>query len=356
MFDLRSIINLNPYSLKKDEKNALYNEAVNDLTTFHYENCLQYKKILDLLGFNPKHKKCITDLPFLPIRIFKNYNLLSIEKSKIIKTMSSSGTSGQNVSKIFLDKVNAINQTKVLKNIVTDFLGNKRLPMIVIDTDSVIRNRNQFSARGAGILGFSIFGKEIIYVLDDKMNLDINALITFCKKYENQQIFLFGFTSIIWDYFYEPLISSGVKIKIKNAIIVHGGGWKKLFEKEIDNNTFKNKMKNICGVQNVFNYYGMVEQTGSIFMECEAGFLHCSNYSDVIMRRDDFSICEYNETGLIQLISLLPVSYPGHSLLSEDLGEIIGEDNCTCGRLGKYFIVHGRVNKAELRGCSDTFN
>jgi len=356
VFNLSSIINLNPYSLKKDEKNSLYNEAVNDLTTFHYENCLKYKKILDLLGFNPKHKKCITDIPFLPIRIFKNYDLLSIEKSKIIKTMSSSGTSGQNVSKIFLDKVNAINQTKVLKNIVTDFLGNKRLPMIVIDTDSVIKNRSQFSARGAGILGFSIFGKEIIYALDDKMNLDINALITFCRKYENQKIFLFGFTSIIWDYFYEPLISSGVKIKIKNAIIVHGGGWKKLFEKEIDNNTFKNKMKNICGIKNVFNYYGMVEQTGSIFMECEEGFLHCSNYSDVIMRRDDFSICEYNETGLIQLISLLPVSYPGHSLLSEDIGKIIGEDNCTCGRLGKYFIVHGRVNKAELRGCSDTFN
>ena len=33
-----------------DEKSALYNEAVNDLTTFHYKNCLQYKKILDLLG------------------------------------------------------------------------------------------------------------------------------------------------------------------------------------------------------------------------------------------------------------------------------------------------------------------
>ena len=49
MFDLRSIINLNPYSLKKDEKNALYNEAVNDLTTFHYENCLKYKKILDFV-------------------------------------------------------------------------------------------------------------------------------------------------------------------------------------------------------------------------------------------------------------------------------------------------------------------
>ena len=89
--------------------------------------------------------------------------------------------------------------------------------------------------------------------------------------------------------------------------------------------------------------------------DCDDGG-DCSNYSDVIMRRDDLSTCDYKETGLIQLISLLPISYPGHSLLSEDLGEIVGVDNCPCGRLGKYFIVHGRVNNAELRGCSDTFN
>ena len=356
MFDLRRIMDLKPYSLKKSEKTALYNEAVNYLTTYHYENCLQYKKILDILGFNPNVKNSITDIPFLPVRLFKDYDLLSIDKSKIIKTMSSSGTSGQSVSKIFLDKVTAINQIKVLKNIVADFLGEKRLPMIIIDTDSVLRDRSQFSARGAGILGFSIFGKEIIYVLDDNMNLDINALISFCKKYKNEQILFFGFTSIIWEHFYEPLVSIGKNIKIKNGIIIHGGGWKKLVEKEIDNNTFKNRLKKICGVKNVYNYYGMVEQTGSIFMECEAGFLHCSNYSDVIMRRDDFSICDYKEAGIIQLISLLPVSYPGHNLLTEDVGEIIGEDNCSCGRLGKYFIVHGRVNNAELRGCSDTIN
>ena len=356
MFDLSSIMDLKPYSLKKAEKSALYNEAVNYLTTYHYENCLQYKKILNTFGFNPRFNNSITDIPFLPVRLFKDYDLISIDKSKIIKTISSSGTSGQSVSKIFLDKITAINQTKVLKNIVAEFLGEKRLPMIIIDTDSVLRDRNQFSARGAGILGFSIFGKDIIYVLDDNMNLNIDSLISFCKKYQNEQILFFGFTNIIWEYFYEPLVSIGENIKIKNAIIIHGGGWKKLGEKEIDNNTFKNRLRNICGLKNVYNYYGMVEQTGSIFMECEAGFMHCSNYSDVIMRRDDFSICDYKETGLIQLISLLPISYPGHSLLSEDLGEIIGEDNCSCGRLGKYFIVHGRVKNAELRGCSDTFN
>jgi hypothetical protein len=36
------------------------------------------------------------------------------------------------------------------------------------------------------------------------------------------------------------------------------------------------------------------------------------------------------------------------------MGMIIGEDDCGCGRLGRYFKVDGRIPTAELRGCSDT--
>jgi hypothetical protein len=58
---------------------------------------------------------------------------------------------------------------------------------------------------------------------------------------------------------------------------------------------------------------------------------------------------------LIQTFSILPRSYPGNSLLTEDIGVIVGEDDCSCGRNGKYFLVEGRLPTAELRGCSDTF-
>jgi hypothetical protein len=34
---------------------------------------------------------------------------------------------------------------------------------------------------------------------------------------------------------------------------------------------------------------------------------------------------------------------------------ILGEDDCKCGRKGKYFKVLGRIKKAKIRGCSDTF-
>ena len=104
------------------------------------------------------------------------------------------------------------------------------------------------------------------------------------------------------------------------------------------------------------NYYGMVEQTGSIFMECECGFLHASSFSDIIIRDHlDYSPKNIGERGLIQLLSVVPKSYPGHSILSEDIGKIYGVDDCKCGRKGKYFKVYGRLKKAEIRGCSDTY-
>ena len=70
---------------------------------------------------------------------------------------------------------------------------------------------------------------------------------------------------------------------------------------------------------------------------------------------EDFSPCEIGEKGIIQVVSSLARSYPGHSILTEDEGVILGEDDCPCGRNGKYIQVLGRIKQAELRGCSDTY-
>jgi phenylacetate-coenzyme A ligase PaaK-like adenylate-forming protein len=100
----------------------------------------------------------------------------------------------------------------------------------------------------------------------------------------------------------------------------------------------------------------MVEQTGTVYMECECGHLHAPVWSDITIRRpEDLSVAEVGETGLIQVSSLLPRSYPGHVLLTEDEGRILGEDNCPCGRKGKTFEILGRIKRAEVRGCSDTY-
>ena len=112
----------------------------------------------------------------------------------------------------------------------------------------------------------------------------------------------------------------------------------------------------MCGLRHFLDHYGMAEQIGAIHAECECGHLHASVYSDIIPRRyKDFSPCKVGEPGILQMVSVLPHSYPGHSLISEDKGVLLGIDDCPCGRKGKYFQVLGRIKQAEIRGCSDTY-
>ena len=62
--------------------------------------------------------------------------------------------------------------------------------MIIVDNEAVVKNRKLFSARGAGILGFSMFGSKRMYALDENMELKTEAIIEFLEKYKNEQVFL----------------------------------------------------------------------------------------------------------------------------------------------------------------------
>lgn len=353
------IIKNAPYSLDKTQKEKLLTERLMELTAHHKQNCLEYGKILDSISFDLEKVHSYTDIPFLPVRLFKELSLKSIPQENVVKTMTSSGTSGQAVSKIYLDKVTSLNQQKTMVKIVSDFIGGTRMPMLIIDCPSVIKNRLMFSARGTGILGFSIFGGDKIYALDDDMHLNIEAVKSFLEKHKGKKLLLFGFTFMVWQHFYKELIrlqKEGIQFDLSGGILIHGGGWKKLQSEAVSQEQFHKSINEACGISHIYDYYGMVEQTGCVYMQCGHGHLHASIFSDVIMRRaKDFSICDIGEKGIIQVVSVLPESYPGHSLLTEDEGVILGEDNCPCGRKGKYFKILGRLKNAEIRGCSDTY-
>ncbi len=356
MINYDEILAIPPYSMDKTEKHEFLTGILKALSFHHYEKCQEYRKIIDGLGVDLSGLKSYYDIPFLPVRLFKEYDLRSVDSDQIAKTMTSSGTTGQQVSKIYLDREVSANQTKTLTKIVSSYMGNTRLPMIILDTSAIVKNRAMFSARGAGILGFQMFGRDKIYALDENMQLDVQGLTEFLEKHKNEELFLFGFTFMIWQHFYEELKKSSYRPDLSRGTLIHGGGWKKLADKRVSPEEFKKALNEVCGISRVYDYYGMVEQTGTIYMECECGHLHSSIFSDVIVRRpSDFSPCHFGEKGLIEVVSVLPKSYPGHALLTEDEGVILGEDDCPCGRKGKYFSVIGRIKNAEIRGCSDTY-
>ncbi len=343
--------NSHPYNLNNKKQDDFFCQNLKKLTQHHYEHSPEYKKFLVQNNYNLKNEE-LSNFPFLPSNIFKEINLKSIKNNKVYKILTSSGTSGKNLSKIYLDRNNAQNQIIVLSKLVGTILGDQRLPMLIIDQNPQTVS-NVFSARIAAINGFSIFGRDYTFIINSKGQIDHKKLKSFLKKYSNKPFFVFGFTSLVYKCFFEMLKNSNYSLS--GGILLHGGGWKKLERKKIDNNIFKKVLFKKFNFQEVYNYYGMVEQTGSIFLECKhCSYFVTSSYSNVLIRDKNFNIIENGKRGLIQLFSLLPTSYPGHNILTEDIGEIAKYNDCSCSKKGIRFKVYGRTKKSEIKGCSDT--
>ena len=159
---LDKIFQLENYSILQKEKEDILLPYFNYLNYHHMKNCFFYKKLFENLFLNNKlfDSNNLETIPFIPVQLFKDFDLMSIKNYEIFKTMSSSGTSGNKLSKIFLNKENARIQTRVLSKIISSFLGNKRVPMLIVDSSKSIKDRNTFSVRRAATLGFSIFSKK----------------------------------------------------------------------------------------------------------------------------------------------------------------------------------------------------
>ena len=351
MLDYRELFSLTPFSISQKKKERWYLKKQIKLNNHHYKNCKEFKAITDKI-FHKKKLRNLSDLPFVHSNIFKNFNLKSIKQNDLSKTLTSSGTRGS-LSKINLDKKTSLLQSKALMNIFSNILEPKKLKFFFVESSEITKSQSSYSARIAAVKGFTQLAKNVSFLLNKKSKIQTKELIRFIKNNPDKEFIIFGFTSFVWSELINKLRNKKYKIPKNNGILIHGGGWKKLENQNIGRDRFYNQAKNILGVKSVYNYYGMVEQTGSVFIECEKGFFHSSVFSDILIRDQNLNNLPIKKEGLIQVLSLLPLSYPGHNILTEDLGRIEGLDNCKCGRKGKFFSIKGRVQGTELRGCSD---
>ena len=85
-----------------------------------------------------------------------------------------------------------------------------------------------------------MLGYDVTYALDEDMKFDYETVEAFLEKHRNENIFLFGFTYIIWQHLYKELKQSGRKLDLSRGIMLHGGGFKKLLDEAVDNDTYKN--------------------------------------------------------------------------------------------------------------------
>jgi hypothetical protein len=337
------------------EREAALTPALTELTEHHRAACPPYDRILSSLGIaRGAEFGSVAELPWLPVRMFKTHDLKSVPDDEVFKVLTSSGTTGSGASRIYLDKAAAADQTRQLGATLQTVLGPKRLPMLMVDTVGIIKNRRSFSARGAGVLGMANFGRAHVYALDEQDRPDVEAIKGFLAQHGSEPFLIFGFTFMVWQFLYEVAAEHG--LDLSNGILVHSGGWKKLIDRAVDNAEFRRRFAADTGLTRIHNYYGMIEQIGTVFLEGPSGdSLYCPDFADVVIRDPEtWQEQPVGKPGVIEVVSTLPHSYPGHVLLTEDLGVLHGVDDGDWP--GKRFGVLGRLPRAEARGCSDTFS
>ena len=306
----------------------------------------------------------IADLPYLPVGVFKaNPPLALVPPEEIKRTLTSSATTGQVPSRVVLDAATAKRMTKGVITIVRDFIGPARRPYLIVDTPEKTATQAEIGARGAAIQGLGSFATETVSCLLSGVNgdvtLDLEKLLGCAAKWKHAEVLVYGFTYVIWTQLVQPLQRKRITLDLPNVHVLHSGGWKRLEQQAVSRDVFVHGVASTfgCSENRILDFYGMVENLGVIYPDCDQGNKHVPAFAEVIVRNPlTLAPVKKRERGLIQVCSVLPTSFPGFLLLTEDMAEVISYDKCGCGRTGTSFRFAGRAPKAEIRGCGNVEN
>ena len=358
---IESLLDLPPYTQPPEEKQSLLLEILKEELDYAYKRHAGYGNYIQQWPVDYQSAIHIADLPFLPVRILKADPPMSlVGPDQVKKTLRSSATTSQLPSQVVLDAPTARRMTKGVVNILRDFIGPARRAYLIVDTPDFRGAGSVLGARGAAIQGLQPFANETTCCLrlngESDLELDHEKLREFAKDRANTELLVYGFTFILWNYLVQPLLAEGICLNLPGARILHSGGWKRLQEQAVEKTVFNEQLARVfgCSPDRITDFYGMVESVGVIFPDCSEGNKHGPVFGEVIVR-DPLTLepVAAGEYGIVQVCSVLPTSFPGHLLLTEDMAQVIAYDGCACGRRGISFRFAGRVPKAELRGCGN---
>jgi hypothetical protein len=356
-----ALLDVRPYSLPPRERHDALLELLKRELDYACTRSPQFHNYMSHCPIDFRSSNTIASLPFLPVTALKaNPPLSLVAASDITRTLTSSGTTSQQSSRVVLDAATSRRMIKGVTVIIRDFIGPTRRPYLVVDTPENLRRLPELGARGAAIQALISFATEIACCLRDDpqgvFDLEVETLLKCAEKWQKTEVLVYGFTYMIWTHLVQPLQRKGIALAMPNVHVLHSGGWKRLEQLAVSKDVFVHGVSSVfgCPADRVIDYYGMVENVGVVYPDCEHGHKHVPAFAEVIVR-DPLTLAPVlpGQLGLLQVSSVLPTSFPGFLLLTEDMAELVGHDGCRCGRRGTYFRHLQRVPKAEVRGCGN---
>lgn len=339
----------------------LFIQSVREMFEYQRAHSPIFKGICEQYGFDVSQivdEESILRIPAIFVTAFKERKLLSVPEEEIVKTFTSSGTTGSK-SQINWDQTSMERQAFMRKSIVESYglaaydqLVNNLVFSYAPDVSGsrgAAHAHSSYAQFAKENETFYAIGKDKYGEPEFKLDEGIKALESFAAS--GLPLRITGFPAFGYMTLTE-LDKRGIRFKFPaDSVLFSGGGWKNYTGKTIPYNEYVDLVNRVLGIpgDRIRDVYGMVEH-GVPYMTCEHGHFHIPVYSRVCaVSPHTMEILPDGETGLLKLVTPYIRSTPALSILSTDLGCV--ESGCPCGRSGKYIVLKGRGGVKKYAGC-----
>lgn len=303
------------------------------LEVFHYQRCANhiYAQFLDLLQIKPADVTQVTDIPFLPISLFKRYELKSGNWTAN-RIFTSSGTTGAATSSHLLRDPdwyvsNARRSFEVVYGKLTGYTVLALLPAylertgssLVFMADDFIRC-SQRSNSG--------------FYLDDLERL---AVVIREELAKGERVLLLGVTFALLD------LAEQFPSNYGDQLVVMETGGMKGRRRELTRPELHGILQDGFGISEVHSEYGMTELLSQAYAPRAGRFIPAPTLRAFTREvSDPLSLRNDSKTGALNLIDLANLDTISF-IATDDLGKVYPDGT---------FEVLGRMDASDTRGCN----
>lgn len=297
---------------------------------FQYEANAVYKKFCKLLDKHPSNVNSLRDIPFIPIEFFKSHDILS-SKEPILKTFTSSGTTGSQTSKHFITDLTIYEDSFNIA--FQEFYGNPEDYAILALLPSYLeRDGSSLIYMANNLIADSKHPKSGFYL----HNLEDLAQTLKALDASGQKTLLIGVSFALLD------LVDAYSFQLENTIVMETGGMKGR-RKEMIREELHEILSKGFGVNHIHSEYGMTELLSQAYSNGQ-GVFNCPKHMKILIRDPEDAITYLNKgkTGGINVIDLANLNSCSF-IATQDLGKQISETD---------FEILGRFDHSDVRGCN----
>jgi phenylacetate-coenzyme A ligase PaaK-like adenylate-forming protein len=298
-----------------------------EIFQFQAANNKIYKTYLNHLGINPYGIKKLNDIPYLPIELFKNQEVICQPNNREA-TYTSSGTGG-------IQSKHIVHDTSIYEKSFTKgfehFYGNIKdytilalLPAYMERTGSslIYMCEKLIQLSGKKESGFYLNEHQQLFELLQKL------------ESQNHKTLLMGVSFALLDFIEK------YPLPLHHTIVMETGGMKGR-RKEMVRQKLHQILNNGFELQKIHSEYGMTELLSQAYSKGN-GVFECPPWMKVTCRDANDPLSKNKKSGGLNIVDLANI-YSCSFIASQDLGKTHSNNT---------FEVLGRFDSSAVRGCN----